>query len=340
MGGTWPLVNGVERRPDRAGHRLRRLHRLAPDRVAARPTAYASIGVDCFNDNYGRAREAPQPRPRAQWDAFDFVPLDLARGDLGDLVAESRRRLPPGGRARRALELGHALRELHAQQRERHAAPARGGQPAPGSALRVRVVVVDLRTGRALPTPEDTLCRPFSPYGVTKLAAEHLCDALPRQPRRRRSRCATSRSTGRGSGPTWRSAVSAEAILERRADHALRRRRADARLHLRRRRRRRALRAAATTPAASGRVYNIGGGNAGQRQRGAPTPCRRIAERRLDVEYVAAQRGDVERTAADTTRARRELGFAPARRHRRRSVEGVRVGPRARRRRARPLRPR
>ena len=59
------------------------------------------------------------------------------------------------------------------------------------------------------PTPEDTPPRPLSPYGITKLACEHLAAAYRRQfglDCRRRS--ATSTRSGRGSGPTWRSRAS------------------------------------------------------------------------------------------------------------------------------------
>ena len=40
-----------------------------------------------------------------------------------------------------------------------------------------------------LPTPEDVLPRPFSPYGVTKLAAEHLCALYQGNYGVERSRC-------------------------------------------------------------------------------------------------------------------------------------------------------
>jgi UDP-glucuronate 4-epimerase len=36
-----------------------------------------------------------------------------------------------------------------------------------------------------------------------------------------------------------------------------------------------------------------------------------LSGRRLDVEHVAAAAGDVKRTAADTTRARTDLGWEP-----------------------------
>src|SRR3569833_3177790 len=47
------------------------------------------IGVDCFNDNYGRAEKLRNLDRARSWDEFEFIPLDLARGDLADLVAEA-----------------------------------------------------------------------------------------------------------------------------------------------------------------------------------------------------------------------------------------------------------
>ena len=71
-----------------------------------------------------------------------------------------------------------------------------------------------------------------------------------------------------------------------------------------------AIRAAATSAAAAGRAYNIGGGspvsvNAALEELAA------IAGRPLDVRS-GPRAGDVSHTAADGTRARDELGFAPA----------------------------
>ena len=55
------------------------------------------------------------------------------------------------------------------------------------------------------PTPEDHPTRPFSPYGVTKLAGELLCRADGRTSGFPPRVSATSPSTGHDSDPTWRS---------------------------------------------------------------------------------------------------------------------------------------
>src|SRR3954452_19487789 len=45
------------------------------------------VGVDCFNDNYARHQKLATLAHARDWDGFDFVPIDLARGELADLVA-------------------------------------------------------------------------------------------------------------------------------------------------------------------------------------------------------------------------------------------------------------
>src|SRR4051794_39317546 len=46
------------------------------------------LGVDCFNDNYARPQKLQNLERAMDWQNFDFVPIDLARGDLHDLVGE------------------------------------------------------------------------------------------------------------------------------------------------------------------------------------------------------------------------------------------------------------
>src|SRR5215211_8774808 len=54
---------------------------LLEDRVSV-------LGIDCFNDNYGRAEKIRNLRHARDWEEFEFVPIDLSRGDLDGLVAE------------------------------------------------------------------------------------------------------------------------------------------------------------------------------------------------------------------------------------------------------------
>ena len=67
---------------------------------------------------------------------------------------------------------------------------------------------------------------------------------------------------------------------------------------------------AAMERAASGAVYNVGGGDDAT-IREAIELLERIAGRSLDVRYREAAKGDVHRTKADTTRIRTELDWTP-----------------------------
>src|SRR6266498_1632711 len=46
------------------------------------------VGVDCFNENYARREKLRNLERAMDWRNFEFVPIDLARGDLHDLVAD------------------------------------------------------------------------------------------------------------------------------------------------------------------------------------------------------------------------------------------------------------
>jgi len=268
------------------------------------------IGVDCFNDNYARGEKLRNLELARSWGHFEFVPLDLSRGDLGDLLLESdvvfHLAAEPGVRASWGTRFETYIRNnLSATQHLLEAANLHPGR---------RFVFASSSSvygfAERLPTPEDTPCRPHSPYGATKLAAEHMSllyhanfgvDVValrlfsvfgPRQrPDMAFRRFCHAAVTGEpirvyGDGEQTRDFTYVGDVVT-------------------------ALRVASTAPAASGRVYNIGGGN----QVSVNDALRLLgeyADRSLDVEYLAMQHGDVRRTAADTTRARAELGFVPS----------------------------
>jgi len=158
------------------------------------------------------------------------------------------------------------------------------------------------------PTPEDTIPRPLSPYGITKLACEHLADAYGREfaldavvlryftifgPRQRPdmalSRMISCLVEGRsfelfGDGSQSRSftfvddAVSATILaLER---------------------------------GRQGSIYNVGGGDEVTVLE-AIELLGGIAGRRLELVQGARREGDARRTAADTSRIRADTGWEP-----------------------------
>jgi len=267
------------------------------------------IGVDCFNDNYGRAEKLRNLDLARGWDDFEFVPLDLARGDLGSLVAESEvvfhLAAEPGVRASWGRRFERYLQNnLSATQHLLEAATEHSGR---------RFVFASSSSvyghAEAFPTREDSLCRPFSPYGVTKHAAEEMCmlyhgnfglDVValrlfsvygPRQrPDMAFRRFCDAIVAERpirvfGDGEQTRDFTFVGDVVA-------------------------AFRAAAVAPDPAGRVYNIGGGQQVS-VNDALALLGEFADRELDVEYVDVQHGDVVRTAADTSRARSELGFMP-----------------------------
>ena len=133
------------------------------------------LGVDCFNDNYGRRDKLENLAHAQQWDGFEFVPVDLSRGDLHDLVEECdvvfHLAAEPGVRASWSGRFETYVRNnVVATQHLLEAArrvPERRVVYASSSSV--------YGQAEQLPTAEDVLPQPFSPYGMTKLAAEHLC---------------------------------------------------------------------------------------------------------------------------------------------------------------------
>jgi UDP-glucuronate 4-epimerase len=132
------------------------------------------VGVDCFNDNYGRDQKLLNLEAARSWDNFDFLPLDLARGDLADLVdgcdavfhmaAEPGVRASWGGRFETYVRNNVLATQLLLEATK-------------GTETRFVYASSSSVYGQAetYPTTEKTTPKPFSPYGVTKLAAEHLC---------------------------------------------------------------------------------------------------------------------------------------------------------------------
>jgi len=268
------------------------------------------VGVDCFNDNYGRAEKLVNLEQARGWDRFDFVPIDLARGDLHDLIeacdvvfhlaAEPGVRASWGARFDQYIR-NNVLATQHLLEATR-SLPGRRFVYASSSSI--------YGDAEELPTREDATPKPFSPYGTTKLAGEHLCQLYhgnfgvetvslryfsvygPRQrPDMAFSRFSRAAVRGEpltvfGDGRQTRDFTYVGDVV-------------------------RATLAAAGAPGAVGGVYNIGGGSQVSVAE-ALALLREFADRDLEVSYLPTQDGDVRDTGADTTRAREDLGFRPA----------------------------
>ncbi len=197
-------------------------------------------GIDCFTDYYPRGPEGGQPgRPaapsrlhacrggpagRRRWPAL------LAGVDwVFHQAAQAGVRASWGSDFRAYTDNNILATQRLLEARGSPAAEASSTPPPRRSTA----------TPSACRRARTTLPRPVSPYGVTKLAAEHLCRLYWTQLTAcRRSACATSPSTARASARTWPSTASSGRCSTGGRIDGLRRRRADPRLHLRRRRRR------------------------------------------------------------------------------------------------------
>ncbi|MGI8806344.1 MAG: NAD-dependent epimerase/dehydratase family protein [Acidimicrobiales bacterium] len=132
-------------------------------------------GVDCFTPYYDGAMKRSNMARLLSSKRFDFVELDLRRGDLGpllrDVSAVFHQAAQPGVRLSWAEQFTeYASCNIEATQRLLEAArthPIDRFVYASSSSV--------YGNAAHYPTTETDVPLPFSPYGVTKLAAEHLC---------------------------------------------------------------------------------------------------------------------------------------------------------------------
>jgi UDP-glucuronate 4-epimerase len=268
------------------------------------------VGVDCFNDNYDRSQKLRNLDYQARsWDQFEFVPLDLSLASLEELTDSCdtvfHLAAEPGVRASWGTRFDRYVRNnIVATQRLLEALRTRPEK---------RVVYASSSSvyGNAerFPTSEDLVPQPRSPYGTSKLAAEHLCNLYASNygtatvslrfftvygPRQRPDMafhrfCAAAlrgeTMTVFGDGFQTRDFTYIDDIVA-------------------------ATIAAGEADVPPGSVYNLGGGSQTS-VRDALDVIAELSGRSIDVAYTAEERGDVRDTSADTSRARAELGFAP-----------------------------
>ena len=267
------------------------------------------VGVDCFTDNYGRETKRANLEAAADWAAFRFLSLDLGHAPLDRLVEQVdvvfHLAAEPGVRTSWGTRFeSYVHNNVLATQHLLEAAKAWPEK---------RVVYASSSSiygdAESLPTSEDTIPRPFSPYGVTKLAAEHLCTLYhgnfglhtvslryfsvygPRQrPDMAFNRFCRAAVLGQaltifGDGRQTRDFTFVSDVVA-------------------------TTRNAATAPRAAGGVYNVGGGS-GASVNEALELIAALAGRPLDVRYVDRELGDVRDTGADISRAETELGYQP-----------------------------
>jgi UDP-glucose 4-epimerase len=267
------------------------------------------VGVDCFTDYYGRDIKERNLLPLRAAPRFRFVEAALQTADLAALLDGVTHVFHLAAQAGVRGSWGDQFRTYtsHNVDATQRLLEHLFGRPIE------RVVYASSSSvygdHAAIPMREDAMVQPVSPYGVTKLAAEHLCHlyavnhGLPTVslryftvygPRQRPDmafhrfiRAAFSGQPLRlfGDGEQTRDFTFVDDIV--------------------------AATMAAGDRGRPGAVYNIGGGsrvtiNEVLRIIG------RITRRELNVERLPAEKGDMRDTFADTTRARQDLAFEPA----------------------------
>jgi nucleoside-diphosphate-sugar epimerase len=252
------------------------------------------VGVDCLTDYYDPSLK------EANAGDLELLRLDLAEGglDAGGFDAVFHLAGQPGARSFGAVFPDYLRRNVLATQRVFEAAVAAGVPVVWASSSSV------YGDAERYPTPEDATPRPNNPYGITKLACEHLHDAYARVfglhavalryftvygPRQRpdmafaRMIDALARDEEfevYGDGRQSRSFTFVGDVVDA------------------------TIRALDAAPA----TYNVGGGEEAT-LREAVALLQERAGRRLRVRYGPPQAGDMRRTKADTSRIEGALGW-------------------------------
>lgn len=266
------------------------------------------VGVDCFTDYYDR-RLKEANLTQAQMDAsFHLVEDDLCCLDLDRLLGGADHVFHLAGQAGVRPSWGKNFAEY---TRNNISATQRLLEAAKGAQLKKLVFASSFSVygdAKQLPATEETLPRPISPYGVTKLAAEHLCSlyaqvyGLPAVslrlftvygPRQRpdmaiqrflSAALCEEPVTIFGDGAQTRDFTSVGDVIEA---HVL-----------------------ALEAPADERVFNVCGGSRVSVNE-LLTLVQEVTGQRLRIEHAQAARGDARHTLGDNSRARRALGFCP-----------------------------
>jgi nucleoside-diphosphate-sugar epimerase len=266
------------------------------------------LAVDCFTDYYPAAIKHANCSELRSDPRCSFVDGDLLDLDLDSLLSEVdvvfHLAGQPGVRPSWGAEFdGYTRNNVTAQQRLLEAAR--------GKALTSVVVASSSSVygdAESLPTPEDVILRPVSPYGMTKAAGEHLAYMYWRSyrvpvtilryfsvygPRQRpdmafhrliQASLAGEEFPVYGDGQQTRDFTYVADVVNATLSAALRGRR--------------------------GAVYNVGGGSR-HALADAIAVVEALAGEPLQVAYLDSQRGDARDTAADISSARRDLGWQP-----------------------------
>lgn len=278
------------------------------DRLLADPRVEEVVGIDCFIDYYPRALKEANLASAIAHPQFRFVESSLLGADLPALLqgvdGVFHQAAQAGVRASwgQSFEIYTDNNVLATQRLLEACREARVGRLVYASSSSI------YGETKKLPMSEDDLPRPVSPYGVSKLAAEHLCRlytvsyGFPTVSLRYFTVYGPRQRPDMAFTKFIRAGLTGEAIEiygdgDQSRDFTYIADAIDANL-------------AAMTDGKPGAVYNIGGGTRASVNDVLET-LSGILGRELNINRLERARGDVTHTYADTSRARAELRFAP-----------------------------
>ena len=269
-------------------------------------------GIDCFTDYYPRAVKERNLAGVAGRPGFRFVERRIQDADLRSLLADRTHVFHLAAQAGVRKSWGTDFAVYTTNNIEATQVLLEACVPLATSSLQKFVYASSSSVyGDAveMPMKEDAMPQPVSPYGVTKLAAEHLCNlycsnhGVPAVSLRYFTVYGPRQRPDMGFHRFLRATILGEPITlygdgEQTRDFTFV---ADA------------VRAtiAAAEHGVPGRVYNVGGGSR-VTINDVIAMIGRVAGRRPPITVDPAQKGDMRHTFADTSRARTDLRFAPA----------------------------
>ena len=266
------------------------------------------IGVDCFTDYYPRPIKEANLAVNAAASGFHFVEDRLQDADLDELLDGVTHvfHLAAQAGVRKSWGRDFQVYTTHNIDATQRLLEACVGRPLEKLVYASSSSVYG--DDAEIPMRESQVPRPLSPYGVTKLAAEHLCHlyaanhGVPATSVRYFTVYGPRQRPDMAFNKFLRAAIAGEPIavygdgLQTRDFTFV----ADA--------------VAATVGAGlrgvPGRAYNIGGGSRVSLN-DVLALIERIVGRPLEITRGPAQKGDMRDTYADTSLARTDLGFAP-----------------------------
>ena len=266
-------------------------------------------GLDCFTDYYPRAAKEANLAPLRDRRGFRFIEDRLEKMDLTPLVDGATHVFHLAAQAGVRKSWGRDFRTYTVDNVDATQALLEAVKERPIARLVYASSSSVYGDAAEIPMREDARPQPVSPYGVTKLAAEQLCNLYHANfgvpavslryftvygPRQRpdmafhrflRASLKNQPITLYGDGSQTRDFTYVGDAV--------------------------AATVAAGDRGVPGGVYNIGGGSRVSMNE-VLALIERVTGRPLDVRREPAQKGDMRDTYADTSRARADLRFAPS----------------------------